>query len=235
MTTINTAKLTTVTPANWSNVTAKNIRTVLKAHYPKTKFSVRKEHYSCINVNWTDFPMRKDVEKLLAPFNINDNDSMTDYAGTKSTAFSEIYGGVQYLFCRQELSEQVQKDAIETMAKQYPLWFNGFEELPLTFENYKRCDYVHAGDGFYDKFNDAVIFVLTDKKIIEDDCENVIENSIIDFNDKRDSFIVYSDLVLSTSEQDLMILACEKCDVTIPNFKGVASITSDILSRLMAV
>jgi YHS domain-containing protein len=166
MNAIDTTKLTIVTPDNWKNVTAKNIRAVLKAHYPKTKFSVTKEHYNCINVNWNDAPMQEDVVKLLAPFDINDNDSMTDYAGSKSTPFSETYGGVQYLFCHQELSEETQKQAIEEMAKEFPVWFNGYEEQPLTFENYKS-GIARGGNGFYNHFSKAVRFVLTGEKEVE--------------------------------------------------------------------
>ena len=99
---------------------AANIRRQLKKHWPGVIFSVRSD-YNSVHVRWTGGPLSKDVDAALAPFDVNDNDSMTDYAGTKSTAFSELFGGVHYLNTSRDNTEaEIQKSLIDLFGSDGP-------------------------------------------------------------------------------------------------------------------
>ncbi|WP_086110888.1 LPD29 domain-containing protein [Xenorhabdus vietnamensis] len=47
---------------------AKNIRAELKKFHPKTRFSVREEHYDSITINWIDGVNKDKIEELVSKF-----------------------------------------------------------------------------------------------------------------------------------------------------------------------
>ena len=152
MITLNTRILTTEQPTRGS-LAAVNIRKALKHHFPATKFSVSQSH-SSISVKWQDLPLQKDVESLLAPFDICDNDSMTDYAGTKSTEFSKTYGGIHYLWIEQSLSPESESAIISNLAKYRPFFeTNHSDQIAVNLENYKNGRLWYSGD-FQDYFKE---------------------------------------------------------------------------------
>lgn len=85
---------------------APNIRRHLKNQFPGVKFSVTSD-YSSANIKWTDGPTTEDVDAALAGFDIGRSDSMTDYFYTEKTEFSEIFGGVQYIFTNRAISDDL--------------------------------------------------------------------------------------------------------------------------------
>lgn len=88
---------------------AKNIRLVLKKTFPGAKFSVRKESYDCISIDWTDGPTWDEVQTATGMFEIPSerdpyNDDIWDY---HDSPFNALYGGVRYLHFRREYSPEI--------------------------------------------------------------------------------------------------------------------------------
>ena len=87
---------------------AKHIRKELSIEFPGQKFSVRKESYSTIYVSWDDGPTRDEVERIIGKHQrccTRDrwNDDIFDY---KDTAFTSVFGGVDYLFCNRDTAPE---------------------------------------------------------------------------------------------------------------------------------
>ena len=82
---------------------ARNIRTMLKAAFPGQKFSVTSD-YNCVRLRWTDGPTDAAVTAIIGRFDIGRADYNTDYFYTEDSAWSELFGGVQYLFTSRETS-----------------------------------------------------------------------------------------------------------------------------------
>jgi len=90
---------------------ARNMRTELKRAFPGVKFSVKSD-YSSVDVRWTDGPTDAQVGEVIGRFDIGASDSQSDYFYTISTAFSELFGGVQYLNTHRETSDAFTAEAI---------------------------------------------------------------------------------------------------------------------------
>ena len=87
---------------------AKHIRKELSIEFPEQKFSVRKHGYSSIYVYWNDGPTRDEVEQVIGKHQrscVRDrwNDDIWDY---KDTAFTSVFGGVDYLFFYRETAPE---------------------------------------------------------------------------------------------------------------------------------
>ena len=87
---------------------AKHIRKELSIEFQGQKFSVRKTGYSTIEVSWTDGPTRDEVEQVIGKHQrccTRDrwNDDIWDY---KDTAFTSVFGGVDYLFFYRETAPE---------------------------------------------------------------------------------------------------------------------------------
>ena len=87
---------------------AKHIRKELSIEFQGQKFSVRKTGYSTIEVSWTDGPTRDEVEQVIGKHQrccTRDrwNDDIFDY---KDTAFTSVFGGVDYLFFYRETAPE---------------------------------------------------------------------------------------------------------------------------------
>jgi len=80
-------------------IASKNIKKQLKAKFPKAKFSVRLEHYDCINVRILSQDVdAKEVSKITENYKYGTFDSMQDLAGVNYTAWSDTFGGARYVF-----------------------------------------------------------------------------------------------------------------------------------------
>lgn len=80
---------------------AKNIRTLLKAAFPRTKFTVRTERYSggnSINVGWTDGPTTSEVKAITDRFQGGDFDGMTDSYDYRHSVWGNLFGEGHYVF-----------------------------------------------------------------------------------------------------------------------------------------
>ena len=87
---------------------AKHIRKELSIEFPGQKFSVRKTDYSTIHIEWNDGPTRDEVERIIGKHQrccTRDrwNDDIFDH---KDTAFTSVFGGVDYLFCNRDTAPE---------------------------------------------------------------------------------------------------------------------------------
>ena len=87
---------------------AKHIRQDLANTFPGQKFSVRKTDYSTINIEWKDGPTRDEVvrivgkhERICTPDRWN-----ADLWDHNDTAFTSVFGGVDYLFFNRETAPE---------------------------------------------------------------------------------------------------------------------------------
>ena len=95
---------------------AKHIRKELSTEFPGQKFSVRKTDYSTIWVEWKDGPTREEVEQIAGKHQrkcTRDrwNDDIWDYT---DTAFTAVFGGVDYLFCNRETAPENREISLYT-------------------------------------------------------------------------------------------------------------------------
>ncbi|MQL50088.1 MULTISPECIES: LPD29 domain-containing protein [Photorhabdus] len=102
-----------------TNCAAKNIRILLKKHFKGVTFSVRKRHYTCINVSWTDGPTKDAVEDVIGRFQEGEFNGMQEMYEYNCTPFHRVYGGVKYLFCGRDFSDELIAEAIEILRKKY--------------------------------------------------------------------------------------------------------------------
>ena len=87
---------------------AKHIRQDLASAFPGQKFSVRKADYSTINIEWEDGPTKEEVEQIAGKHEricVRDrwNDDLWDH---NDTAFTSVFGGVDYLFYDRETAPE---------------------------------------------------------------------------------------------------------------------------------
>ena len=87
---------------------AKHIRQDLANAFPGQKFSVRKADYSTINIEWQDGPTREEVEQIAGKHQRNCtrdrwNDDLWDH---NDTAFTSVFGGVDYIFYYRETAPE---------------------------------------------------------------------------------------------------------------------------------
>lgn len=87
---------------------AKHIRQDLTNAFPGQKFSVRKADYSTINIEWQDGPTREEVEQIAGKHEricSRDrwNDDLWDH---NDTAFTSVFGGVDYIFYYRETAPE---------------------------------------------------------------------------------------------------------------------------------
>ena len=87
---------------------AKHIRKELSNEFPGQKFSVRKTDYSTIHIEWTDGPTKDEVEqiagkheRMCAPDRWN-----ADLWEHSDTAFTSVFGGVDYIFYYRETAPE---------------------------------------------------------------------------------------------------------------------------------
>ena len=95
---------------------AKHIRQDLAASFPGQKFSVRKTDYSTIWVEWKDGPTREEVEQIAGKHQRNCtrdrwNDDLWDY---EDSAFTSVFGGVDYLFFNRETAPENREVSLYT-------------------------------------------------------------------------------------------------------------------------
>ena len=95
---------------------AKHIRKELSMEFPGQKFSVRKTDYSTIHIEWTDGPTRDEVEQIARKHQrmcVQDrwNDDLWDH---NDTAFTSVFGGVDYLFFYRETAPENREVSLYT-------------------------------------------------------------------------------------------------------------------------
>ena len=95
---------------------AKHIRQDLANAFPGQKFSVRKADYSTINIEWQDGPTREEVEQIVGKHErmcVPDrwNADLWDH---NDTAFTSVFGGVEYIFYYRETAPENREISLYT-------------------------------------------------------------------------------------------------------------------------
>jgi len=97
---------------------AANIRMELKTEFPQTKFSVRSRSASMMNavdVYWTDGPTADAVDAIINKYQTYAGMDQTDYAMTKSDAFSRavriVLGSAKYVSSHRKISDEIKQAA----------------------------------------------------------------------------------------------------------------------------
>lgn len=91
--------------------TAKLLRTMLKATYPATKFSVCSRSYSMgssIDVSWTDGPTKTAVDALVQPIagaDFNGMEDIKEYRGAITVDGEQVHSGCDFIFAQRTLSD----------------------------------------------------------------------------------------------------------------------------------
>ena len=95
---------------------AKHIRQDLASAFPGQKFSVRKADYSTINIEWTDGPTREEVERIAGKHErICSRDKWNDDLWEHNdTAFTSVFGGVDYIFYYRETAPENREISLYT-------------------------------------------------------------------------------------------------------------------------
>lgn len=98
---------------------AKNMRAALKRAFPGVKFSVRRPHYSSIDVRWTDGPTSEAVSAIADRFEAGHFDGMTDCYEYSRAPWSETFGSVRYVHCTRDYSDALIGRAIAEAVAEY--------------------------------------------------------------------------------------------------------------------
>lgn len=118
-------------------IVGKNIRAELKKHFPKTKFSVRKQYYSSYHVSWTNGPTEDEVESIINKYETSRFDSYTDYHYSETSPFNVVYGGADYVFTYRDYSNEIIALAIKSLIEKYGESYK-FDAGLMTVENYHQ-------------------------------------------------------------------------------------------------
>lgn len=118
-------------------IVGKNIRAELKKHFPKTKFSVRKQHHSTYHISWTDGPTVDEVESIINKYETSRFDSYTDYHYSENSPFNVVYGGADYVFTHRDYSDEIIVLAIKSLIDKYGESYE-FDTALMTVENYHQ-------------------------------------------------------------------------------------------------
>ena len=95
---------------------AKHIRQDLANAFPRQKFSVRKADYSTINIEWKDGPTREEVEQIVRKHERNCTPDRwnADLWEHNDTAFTSVFGGVDYIFYYRETAPENREISLYT-------------------------------------------------------------------------------------------------------------------------
>ncbi len=169
--------------------TAKEIKQVLKASFPGTKFSIRSKSYpggSSIDVRWTDGPTGKQVGNILDRFESTSYDGMnevTNYHGERKYKGQLVEFHSGYVHGSRSISPEVlmlvaDRIAYETgtatpTLNQYGSLSGADELVPfswhehwlnseyLTIDNIKNDDYILAHDSHQKAWRNQLINAIT--------------------------------------------------------------------------
>lgn len=122
---------------NEVKIVGKNIRAELKKHFPKTKFSVRKQYYSSYYVSWTDGPTVDEVDSIVKKYKTSRFDCYSDYSYNESLPFNMVYGGADYVFTERHYSNEIIALAIKLLIEKQGDSYE-FDTAIMTVENYHQ-------------------------------------------------------------------------------------------------
>jgi hypothetical protein len=96
------------------NTNGTTIKNELKKAFPSVKFSVRMQDYSTFYISWTNGPACKEVDSVVAKFEMGDFNGMTDcYEYTNKAGFAK------YIFTTRQVSEELESKITEQIKSRY--------------------------------------------------------------------------------------------------------------------
>lgn len=101
---------------------AVNLRTMLKRAFPGVKFSVRSGRgagVSSIDVKWTGLPRKEEVEAIANRFELGSFNGMDDLYEYDPSPWTDLFGGVRYVFCEREYTREALVAACEKAIAEY--------------------------------------------------------------------------------------------------------------------
>lgn len=129
--------LTRLSSANISDrnkVAANNIRTELKRNFPTTKFRVYKQSYDCYYIEWADGASYNAVTKIVTKYKDHETDISGDYRDYNPSIFNGLFGGINYIFCNREVSEENKQKAAEEFRQTHSCY--GVNEAERAYYDY---------------------------------------------------------------------------------------------------
>lgn len=101
---------------------AKHIRQDLANAFPGHKFSVRKQDYSTISIEWKDGPTQEEVEQIARKHQRNCTPDKWDYDlwDYTDTAFTSVFGGVDYLHYYRKTAPENEEISLYTRPEPKP-------------------------------------------------------------------------------------------------------------------
>ena len=127
--------MTTYSHLNTEHSAAKNIKAHLKHLFPNIKFSVRKEDYTSVRVEWSNGVPESKVYDAIKMFTKGSFDGMTDSYDYKPTQFNTTYQTVRYVFVRRNLSKEIMQAGIDLV--------NQALSTNYTLAQYENGDFIY--------------------------------------------------------------------------------------------
>lgn len=103
-------------------IAAKNLRKLLKAAWPKVKFSVTTSKFSggnSMSIRWIDGPTTKQLEAISDRFSPGWFDGQTDSYQYETSPWSETFGSAKYINTNRGYSDAVIEKAIAAVVAEY--------------------------------------------------------------------------------------------------------------------
>ncbi|ECR1213148.1 hypothetical protein F0X33_22630 [Salmonella enterica] len=137
----------------------KNIRILLKKHFPGVKFSVRMPHYGSVYVSWEDAAPEDAINAVISRFKYGSFDGMTDCYNHHNNPFNDIFGGVDYISTTRKKSDALIAEAIDLLRKEEG------EDFPseVTVEAYKRGALLFVGREYSHRGYQGAILDIIEK------------------------------------------------------------------------
>lgn len=118
-----------------------NIRKLLKAAWPKMKFSVRQSQ-GAVRIAWRDGPTSNQVSEITRQFEAGHFDGMTDCYESRETAWTILFGSAQYVSQVREVTDVAMKRAVDA------LWANlsNLRDVPKPVDVDERFCWMSRGE-----------------------------------------------------------------------------------------
>ncbi|WP_155489182.1 LPD29 domain-containing protein [Pseudomonas syringae group genomosp. 3] len=107
---------------------ATNIRKVLKAAFPAVKFSVRKEGYGSLVIEWADGPTVEDVQEVTSKFKGGSFCGSEDIYNHHRTPWNTVFGAADYISERRNHSASFTDRVISELFAEPTPMLEGIEQ-----------------------------------------------------------------------------------------------------------